>query len=253
LIRQAHRAGARLVVTPEMTSLMDRRPGALAQKAKTETDDGALLAFRKLAAEIGCALILGSLPIRLTATLCANRSFVISPGGDIIACYDKIHMFDVKLSEEESYSESQSYQPGNEAVMCRIGPARIGLTICYDVRFPCLYRALAKAGADLITVPAAFTHLTGSAHWHVLLRARAIETGSFVLAPAQSGVHADGRRTFGHSLIVNPWGEIIAEAGEQTGVIHAELDLDEVPRARARMPSLRHERPFISPLSQKMD
>jgi predicted amidohydrolase len=168
----------------------------------------------------------------------------LAPDGDVIARYDKIHLFDVDLPSGETYRESNTVEAGDEAVTASLPWARLGLTICYDLRFPQLYRALAKAGAEILTVPSAFTETTGKAHWHVLLRARAIENTCFVVAPAQGGEHANGRRTYGHSLIVSPWGEILAEAGVDPGVITAEIDLNQIAEIRSRLPSLEHDRPY---------
>lgn len=246
LITQAAQAGATLIATPEMTNLVDIRPGMGRAKASTEADCPALAAFCTLAARLNIWLLIGSLAIRLDdEDRLANRSFLIGPDGALIARYDKIHMFDVELGDGQSYRESTSYRPGTRAVIARTPFADLGLSICYDVRFPALYRALGQAGASLITCPAAFTRLTGEAHWHILLRARAIETGAFLLAPAQTGRHEDGRETYGHALIVSPWGEIIAELADDTpGIVLAELDLGEVAKARARIPALRHDRAF---------
>jgi predicted amidohydrolase len=181
----------------------------------------------------------------------ANRSFLIGPDGHILAHYDKIHMFDVNVSETEVYRESHGYRPGDKAVLADAGFAKVGMTVCYDVRFPQLYRRLAQAGAGIITIPAAFNHITGAAHWETLVRARAIETGAFVLAPAQTGFHAEehgkGRRTHGHSLAVAPWGEILADAGTAPGVTFVDIDLAEVAKARQRVPSLNHDRGFTGP------
>lgn len=248
LIREAHGLGAELIATPEMTTLMDQRSGALARKAKTEDEDEGLQAFRLLAAELGIWLIAGSLPIRISETRYANRCYLIDPEGNTSAVYDKIHMFDVELSDGQVYRESAKFQPGEHAVVARTGLGHLGLTICYDLRFSYLYRALAQAGAEVLFVPAAFTRVTGEAHWHVLLRARAIETGSFVVAPAQGGRHADGRETYGHSLIIGPWGDIMAEGGVGPGVIVADLDRAAVKDARYRIPALRHDRPFLPPV-----
>jgi len=176
--------------------------------------------------------------------MCANRSFLIGPKGEIAARYDKIHRFDVQLSETNVHRESRDFTAGDSAVVATLGDTRLGMTVCYDVRFPHLHRDLAKAGAEILTIPAAFNSVSGAAHWHVLLRARAIETGCFVIAPAQCGTHQDGRKTFGHSLIISPWGAIIAEAGDEPGVISAELDLDEVAAARAKIPALMHDMPY---------
>ncbi|MBI1360378.1 MAG: carbon-nitrogen hydrolase family protein [Alphaproteobacteria bacterium] len=244
LIREAASGGARLVATPEMTSLMDHAPGAIYAKSRPEADDPALAAFRALAAELGVWLLIGSLPIRADGGLCANRSYLIGPDGAIAARYDKIHRFDVQLSADNVHRESRDFTAGEEAVVAALPGARLGMTVCYDVRFPHLHRDLARAGADILAVPAAFNSVSGAAHWHVLLRARAIETGCFVIAPAQCGTHEDGRKTFGHSLIISPWGEILSEAGDAPGVIHARLDLDDVASARARIPALQHDRAY---------
>lgn len=244
LIRDAASGGAQLVATPEMTSLMDHTPGALYAKSRPEADDSALAAFRALAIELGVWLLIGSLHIRDEAGLCANRSFLIAPDGSIAARYDKIHRFDVQLSADNVHRESRDFTAGEEAVVADLSGIRLGLTICYDVRFPHLHRDLARAGADILSIPAAFNSVSGAAHWHVLLRARAIETGCFVIAPAQCGSHADGRKTFGHSLIISPWGDILAEAGDTPGVIHAQLDLDKVALARGRIPALEHDRAY---------
>lgn len=244
LMAQAAGQGAQLIATPEMTTLLDRTPGAAWEKSTTEEADPGLKAFRQLAADLSVTLLIGSIAIRARQGKCANRSFLIGPTGAILARYDKIHMFDVELNPANVFRESDSYLPGEAAVLGRTPEASLGMTICYDVRFPELYRQLAVAGAQIITVPAAFTRITGEAHWHVLLRSRAIETGCFILAPAQGGRHADGRETYGHSLIVDPWGRILAEGGVDPGVIMADLDLSSVDAARGRIPSLSHHRPF---------
>ncbi|MBI1360496.1 MAG: carbon-nitrogen hydrolase family protein [Alphaproteobacteria bacterium] len=244
LIRRAANGGAQLIATPEMTSLLDRKPGAAFAKSTSEDADAALAAFRALAAEVKVWLLIGSLPIRAGGEKCANRSFLISPEGTVVARYDKIHMFDVQLNAGNIYRESDSFASGSEGVVIETPIAKIGMTVCYDVRFPHLYRDLAKAGAEIISVPAAFTRITGEAHWHILLRARAIETGSFIVAPAQAGKHEDGRETFGHSLIVGPWGEVLAEGDVEPGVISASLDLEEVRSARAKIPALAHDRAY---------
>ena len=243
LVGEAADAGAKLVVTPEMTSLLETRSRDLFAKARTEPDNEALPVFRALASDKGLWLIVGSLPIKVSDDKIANRSYLIGPDGEVAAHYDKIHMFDVDLEGGESYRESKNYDPGERAVCAETPLARIGLTVCYDLRFPHLYRTLAKAGADILTVPSAFTRKTGAAHWHVLLRARAIETGCYVLAPAQGGVHECGRETYGHSLAVSPWGEIVAEIdGEEPGVTTFEIDLKAVAEARRSIPSLGHDR-----------
>lgn len=240
LINKAADGGAQLIATPEMTSLVDIRPGMARPKTFTENKDPALSAFRRLAKARKVWLLIGSLAIALEDDpRLANRSYLISPDGNVFAQYDKIHMFDVEVGDGQSYRESKSYKPGEEEILARTDIAAIGMTICYDMRFPYLYRALAQAGADILACPSAFTRVTGEAHWHTLLRARAIETGAFVLAPAQGGQHEDGRETYGHSLIISPWGEIIAEAaGDAPGIILADLDLSDVAKARARIPSL---------------
>jgi predicted amidohydrolase len=218
-----------------------------------EADDPTLAALRDEAARAGIWLLIGSLGV-LTHDAdgrFANRSFLIGPDGEIAARYDKIHMFDVNVSETEIYRESAGYRPGTAAVLADAGFAKIGMTVCYDLRFAHLFRHLAQAGAQILMVPAAFNHITGAAHWEVLLRARAIETGCFVLAPAQTGFHAEtggkGRRTFGHSLAIAPWGEVLADAGTEPGVTLVDLDLSQVATARARVPSLSHDREFTGP------
>ena len=246
LIREAAAEGADYVLTPEMTNLLDRDAARVRAEAEPERDDPALARFRNIAEDLKIWLQVGSLAICGEAGP-VDRGYLIDPDGAIVARYDKIHMFDVDLPGGESWRESQLYHPGNEAVVADLPWARIGLTICYDLRFPQLFRALAHAGATVLTVPAAFTRQTGQAHWHVLLRARAIETGSFVLAAAQGGKHEDGRETFGHSLVVDPWGRIIAEADEEPGVILAEIDPSASLAVRAQIPSLKHDREFVIP------
>lgn len=248
LIRQAAGQGATLIATPEMTNLLDIRPGMARPKVRSEARDESLPAFRALAAELGITLLIGSLAIALedgADDRFANRSFLIGPDGGVIARYDKIHMFDVEVGDGQNYRESRAYRPGETAVLAQTPAGKLGLTICYDVRFPHLHRALAKAGAEILAIPAAFTRVTGEAHWHTLVRARAIETGCFVIAPAQAGRHEDGRETFGHSLIVSPWGDILAEgSATEPGVVMAEIDLAEVASARRRIPALSNEQTF---------
>jgi predicted amidohydrolase len=244
LVREAARGGADYVQTPENTALMELEPERVLALVQPEAESEPLARLCALAAELGIWLHIGSLGIKIDETQVANRSFLIDPQGAIAARYDKLHMFDVDLAGGESYRESQYYGPGAKAVIADLPWARLGMTICYDLRFPALYRALATAGAEVIAVPAAFTKQTGEAHWHVLLRARAIETGSFVLAATQGGLHENGRETFGHSMIVSPWGVVLAEAGEDPGVIFADIDLAAVAEARARIPSLKHGRAF---------
>ncbi len=252
LIAQAADGGAQFIATPENTSLMEADRALLFQKTKPEDEDAALAALRAVARNRKIWLLIGSLPIRIAAEKLANRSFLIAPGGQIAARYDKIHMFDVDLGNGERYAESRNFEPGADAVTADLPWGRLGLTVCYDLRFPHLYRGLAHAGARFITVPAAFTKPTGEAHWHVLLRARAIETGSFVIAPAQGGRHENGRDTFGHSLIIAPWGEILAEAGIEPGIVMAEIDPAKVDEARGKVPSLLHDRAFSAPPSVKV-
>jgi predicted amidohydrolase len=247
LIREAHKAGAQFIATPENTNLMAADGGAKLEKTFAERDDRALPQFTNLAEELGIWLLVGSLGIKVSEDKTANRSYLIGPSGRISARYDKIHLFDVNLPSGETYRESNTVAPGAQAVVASLPWGRIGLSVCYDLRFPQLYRTLAKAGAEILTVPSAFTETTGKAHWHVLLRARAIENGCFVVAPAQGGTHANGRKTYGHSLIVGPWGDILAEAGTDPGVVAVELDLAEIAAARARLPSLHHDRPFSAP------
>jgi predicted amidohydrolase len=246
-IRRARDAGADFVLTPETTDMMEMKRRDAFAKARGEAEHPGLAQLRDLAGELGCWLLIGSLVIRLGDERLANRSFLIDPAGQVAARYDKIHMFDVEVPDGQSYRESKAYQPGGAAVLADLPWGRLGLTVCYDLRFPQLYRALAQAGAEVLTVPSAFTRLTGRAHWHVLLRARAIETGSFVLAPAQCGETSQGRQTYGHSLIVAPWGEVLAEAGEEPAVILAEIDPARVAEARRRVPALGHDRVFDAP------
>ena len=244
LIRRAAQGGAVYVQTPENTALMELDPVLTIKAVQSEKESVALKRLRALAAELGVYLHVGSLAIKLDGRRVANRSFLIDPKGEVAAHYDKLHMFDVDLAGGESHRESAHCCPGTKAVLADLPFGRLGLSICYDLRFPQLYRALATAGAEFIAIPAAFTRQTGEAHWHVLLRARAIETGAFVLAATQGGLHENGRATFGHSLIVSPWGEILAEAGEEPGVIFADIDLAAATEARARIPALKHGRDF---------
>ncbi|HEY0303274.1 MAG TPA: carbon-nitrogen hydrolase family protein [Rhizomicrobium sp.] len=246
-VREAASRGAQFVATPENTTLMAPDGGAKLASAYDEDHDPALPAFRALAEELGIWLLIGSLAIKVSDAKTANRQFLIDPRGRIAARYSKIHLFDVDLPSGEKYRESNTVAGGDAAVLADTPWGKIGLTICYDMRFPQLYRALAQKGAFLLTAPSAFTETTGKAHWHVLLRARAIENGAFVLAPAQGGTHANGRKTYGHSLIVAPWGEILAEAGTEPGVILADIDPAAVTDARGRVPNLRHDRAFKGP------
>jgi predicted amidohydrolase len=247
LIREAKGKGASYVQTPEMTNLLAANRDQLFKTIADEENDTSLKSFRALARELNIYLHIGSMAIKATADRAANRAFLIDPNGEITARYDKIHMFDVNLANGESYRESNSYQPGDTASLADLPWGRIGLTICYDMRFPSLYRALAESGASFLTMPSAFTKPTGEAHWHVLLRSRAIENGAFVFAAAQGGVHESKRVTYGHSLIVDPWGEILAEGGVDPGVITAEINPAKVTDARGKIPSLQHGRRFSVP------
>lgn len=244
LIRRAARGGAVYVQTPENTALMELEPERTVAAAEPEAQSVALSRFKALARELGVWLHIGSIGIKLDGSRVANRSYLLDPAGAIAARYDKLHMFDVDLPGGESHRESAHCRPGGAAVVADLPFGRLGMSICYDLRFPQLYRALALAGAGVIAVPAAFTRQTGQAHWHVLIRARAIETGAFVLAAAQGGRHENGRTTFGHSLIVSPWGEILAEGGEDPCIVFADLDLAASAEARARIPNLQHGRDF---------
>jgi predicted amidohydrolase len=244
LIRQAAAEGADYVLTPEVSNMMQLNRRALFEHLSSEDQDPSLKAYRALAKELKIHLHIGSLALRFSMEKAVNRSFLIAPDGTILASYDKIHMFDIDLPDGESYRESANYQPGETAVISDLPWGRIGLTICYDLRFPALYRALAESGAAFLTVPSAFTRKTGEAHWHTLLRARAIETGCFVFAAAQGGTHENKRETFGHSLIVSPWGEILAEGGTEPGVFLAKIDPAKVETARKAIPSLQHGRRF---------
>ena len=252
LIEQAKNAGAEYVLTPEMTNIFEIKRERLFATIAPEESDTTLAALRELARKLGIFLHIGSLAIKVLPEKAVNRSFLIDPKGDVLARYDKIHMFDVDLAGGESYRESNSYRPGELAVVADLPWGRLGLTVCYDLRFPALYRALAEAGCSFLAIPSAFTKQTGEAHWHVLIRARAIENGAFVLAAAQGGKHENGRETFGHSLIVDPWGRILAEAGTEPGVLLAAIDPAEVTAARAKIPSLQHGRRFemIEPMAE---
>jgi predicted amidohydrolase len=247
LVRAARADGADLIMTPEVSDMMEpKRPLRLA-KAKDEASHAMLAAGRDLARETGAWLLLGSVVVRRADDeRLANRSFLIAPDGTVTQRYDKIHMFDVELAGGESYRESNAFRPGDAAVTAKLPWGVLGMTVCYDLRFPHLYRGLAQGGADFLAIPSAFTVPTGRAHWHVLMRARAIENGCFVFAPAQWGEHAEGRKTYGHSLIVAPWGEILAEAPDGTGFISAEIDPAKVAEARRAVPSLSHDRPYAS-------
>jgi predicted amidohydrolase len=244
LIRAAARGGAQYVQTPEMTNILELDRERLLAAIKPEADDPGVTQFRFLARELGIWLHVGSLALVGERGRPVNRSLLISPEGRIDARYDKIHMFDVDLPGGESYRESANYEPGREAVVAALPWGQLGMTICYDLRFPHLHRALAKAGARFLAVPAAFTKPTGLAHWHTLLRARAIENQCYVFAAGQGGCHENGRETFGHSLAISPWGEVLAEADVQPAVTFADVELQRLEDVRRQVPSLRHDRPF---------
>jgi predicted amidohydrolase len=244
LIREAALQGADYVQTPEVSNMMQVNRAALFEHLADQNDDVSLKGYRDLARDLKIHLHIGSLALRATPERAVNRSFLLGPNGDILASYDKIHMFDIDLGNGESYRESANYQPGDTAVLTDLPWGRLGMTICYDVRFPSLYRALAEAGATFLAVPSAFTKKTGEAHWHTLLRARAIENGCFVFAAAQTGLHENKRETFGHSLIVDPWGVVLADGGTETGVVLATIDPAKAETARKSVPSLQHGRRF---------
>jgi len=251
-IDQAKRAGADYVQTPEMTNVLESKRDRLLANIVADDNDPTLATLREVARKLSIYIHIGSLAIKASPEKAVNRSFLIDRKGDIAARYDKIHMFDVDLSGGESYRESNTYRAGELAVVADLPWGRLGMTVCYDLRFPALYRALAEAGASFFAIPSAFTKQTGEAHWHVLLRARAIENGCFVFAAAQGGKHESGRETFGHSLIVDPWGRILAEGGTEPGVVMAEIDPAEVAAARAKIPSLNHGRRFelVEPMAE---
>jgi len=251
-IDQAKRAGADYVQTPEMTNIMEVKRDRLFANIVADESDPTLATLREVARKLSIYVHIGSLAIKASSEKAVNRSFLIDRKGEVVARYDKIHMFDVDLAGGESYRESNTYRPGELAVVADLPWGRLGLTVCYDLRFPALYRALAEAGASFFAIPSAFTRQTGEAHWHVLLRARAIENGCFVFAAAQGGKHENGRETFGHSLIVDPWGRILAEGGAEPGVVIAEVDPAEVAAARAKIPSLLHGRRFelVEPMAE---
>jgi predicted amidohydrolase len=246
-VDEAAAGGAAMLFTPEMSGLLDRDRARGAAHLRAEEDDPVLAAVRAAAARTGIWVHLGSLALKREDGRLANRGFVIDGKGEIRARYDKIHLFDVDLPTGESWRESASYAPGERAVVVQTPAGPLGLSICYDLRFPDLYRALTDAGAKLIAIPAAFTVPTGQAHWHVLMRARAIEAGVFVIAAAQSGRHEDGRETYGHSLVVGPWGEVLLDMGDEKGVAFADIDLAKVDEVRGRLPAIRHRRPIPQP------
>lgn len=250
LISRAADAGAGFVLTPECTNMLSLSRRHQAAHLHPEPADPTLAGLRDLAHKRGIWLLIGSLGLRTQDAdgRFANRSFLIGPDGGIVARYDKIHMFDVDVSPQEKYRESEAYRPGAHAVTAQTPFGTLGMAVCYDLRFPHLFRALAQGGARILTLPAAFNDTTGAAHWEPLLRARAIENGAIVLAPAQCGTHPGGRRTFGHSLAVGPWGEILADGGTAPGVTLVDLPLEAVDQARQRIPALSHDRPFEGPV-----
>jgi predicted amidohydrolase len=252
LIAEAKAGGADYVQTPEMTNILEAKRDALMAAIRPEHEDLSLAAFRDTARQHGLWLHIGSLALKISPDRAVNRGFLVDPKGEIAARYDKIHMFDVDLANGESYRESRNYAPGEHAVMASLPWGLLGMTICYDLRFPALYRALAEAGSTFLAVPSAFTQQTGEAHWHVLNRARAIENGCYVFAAAQGGSHENGRDTYGHSLIVDPWGRVLAEGGVDPAVVMADIDLAAIATARGRIPSLQHGRRFeiVEPMAK---
>jgi predicted amidohydrolase len=251
LVRAAAAGGAKLILTPEGTNILEKSREKRLARVVGQDEDPCVNGLRALARELGVHLLIGSAIVRTEDAgdpRAANRSILVGPDGAVVATYDKLHVFDVDLPTGERHRESESIRPGDRAVVATTPWGGLGLTVCYDVRFAHLFRALAKAGAGMIAVPAAFTVPTGQAHWELMLRARAVETGCFVMAPAQGGPHADGRNTWGHSLVVAPWGEVIAGLDhDRPAVLHATLDLDQVARARNAIPQLGHAREFIAP------
>jgi predicted amidohydrolase len=252
LIDEAKQTGADYVLTPEMTNILAAKREQLFAKIVAEEQDATLTTLREVARKLAIYIHIGSLAIKASPEKAANRSFLIDRRGEVVARYDKIHMFDVDLAGGESYRESNTYRPGELAMVADLPWGRLGLTVCYDLRFPALYRALAEAGASFLAIPSAFTRQTGEAHWHVLQRARAIENGCFVFAAAQGGKHENGRETYGHSLVVDPWGRVLAEGGTEPGVVMAQIDPSEAVAARSRIPSLHHGRRFelVEPLAE---
>ena len=244
LIRAARSNGAELITTPEVVGMLEPNREKALNKAQPENYHGVLREFRALSRDLAIWLLIGSISIKLSNGKLANRSFLINPDGQIIARYTKIHMFDVEVNDGSIYRESATYQPGTSACLARTPWGLVGLTVCYDIRFPALYRDLAKAGAKIIFIPSAFTEVTGEAHWHILQRARAIENGCFIVSAAQTGMHEQNRKTFGHSIIVDPWGNILADANKDVGFITAYLDLNLVDEVRKKIPSLTHDREY---------
>ncbi|MDB5427468.1 MAG: amidohydrolase [Phenylobacterium sp.] len=248
MVRDAAGQGAKFIATPEGTNVLQKDRAALLPMLKSLDEDVVVTGLRQAAKDLGVWLLIGSALVEREDGKAANRSVLVSPQGAVTATYDKLHMFDVDLPTGESSRESATYEPGDRAVTAQAGELRLGMTVCYDLRFPALYRALALAGAEVMTIPSAFTRPTGAAHWEVLMRARAIETGAFVLAPAQGGRHEDGRGTYGHSIVVAPWGEVLAQLDhDEPGVLIADLDLTAAARARAAIPVLANARAFAAP------
>ncbi|GAB5470066.1 MAG: carbon-nitrogen hydrolase family protein [Rhodospirillales bacterium] len=254
-VREAKALGADLIALPENCTQIEPDKAKALRQAEPEERHLALARLRDLARELEAWLLVGSLSVKAAPRHCWNRSYLLAPDGSVAARYDKIHLFDVEVGDGQTYRESSFIAPGTTAVEAALPWGRLGLSVCYDLRFPHLYRLLAQAGAEILSIPAAFTKVTGEAHWHVLLRARAIETGCFVIAPAQCGTHAGGRQTYGHSLIVDPWGKVLADGGEEPGIVTATLDLAQVDEARRRIPALTHDRPIgmPGPTSHRLD
>ncbi len=244
MMREAAANGAKFVLTAEYTLMMDGSGRVMREQALPADGGASLMHLRALAKELNIWMLIGSLTLRADEERIANRSFLISDSGEVVATYDKIHMFDVTLPDGKVIRESSAYRPGDKAVTAETPLGKIGLTICYDLRFPHLFRTLAQAGAQIITVPSSFQRQTGKAHWHPLLQARAIENGCYIVAPAMCGEHAGNRQTFGHSLVVNPWGEVVADGGEGPGIVYAEIDVARVAKVRGMIPSLTHDRAY---------
>ena len=249
MIDQALALSANLIMTPEMTNIIDPKRSRLIQKVTCQDDDPAVAAFAGKAKQSGAYILAGSFALQNCSGGLVNRSLLFAPDGTVAAVYDKMHMFDVELPNGERYRESSTYTPGNRAVTADTSLGRLGLSVCYDLRFAALYRTLAQAGAEYLTIPSAFTRPTGEAHWEVLLRARAIETGCYVFAPAQTGEHESGRKTYGRSTIISPWGKVLADAGSEPGLIVAEIDPAQVLAARGKIPALKHDRNFSGPVN----
>lgn len=244
MAREAAGAGAQFILTPEYALMMDGSGKVMRERALTADGAPALGELQALARELGVWFLAGSLTLRSDDERIVNRSFLISAAGQVVASYDKIHMFDVTLPDGRMIRESSTYKPGARAVVTDTPWGKLGMTVCYDLRFPGLFRTLAQAGAQMITVPSSFQRQTGKAHWHTLLRARAIENECFIIAPAMCGDHQGNRQTYGHTLIIDPWGEIIADGGEAPGIVYADIDVARVAKIRGMMPSLEHDRPF---------